>query len=319
MITLPLSLPAQAVPVPAASLAGSVLDGSGAAIEGVAVSLAAGPVTRAAATDSQGRFTFTGLPPGEYTLTWSKPGFADAVHAGTILAGAQQLPPQTLTVAAASTDVRVTLTAAELATEQIHIEEKQRLLGVIPNFYVTYDANAVPLAPRQKFQLASRLLVDPVSFGITGAVAGVEQANDTFPAFGQGAGGFGKRYGAAYADFAIGTMLSAALLPVALHQDPRYFYKGEGTVRERSYHAIKQSVVCKGDDRHWQFCASRIFGDLGAAGISNLYYPAADRNGAGLTFRNAAIGIGGNAVGNLVQEFLLRRFTPSAKNRPPGP
>ncbi len=314
-----LALPAQAAPVPAASLAGTVLDGSGAALEGVSVRLSVAGETRTAASDGEGRFTFTGLPAGPYTLTWSKPGFADATTAGTLMAGARQLAPQTLTVAAASTDVRVTLTATELATEQIHIEEKQRLLGVIPNFYVTYDPHAVPLDAAQKFQLAGKQLLDPVSFGITGAVAGIEQANDTFPAFGQGAQGFGKRYGAAYADFAIGTMLSAAILPSLLHQDPRYFYKGEGTVRERSYHAVKQSVVCKGDDRHWQFCASRIFGDLGAAGISNLYYPAADRNGAGLTFRNAAIGIGGNVIGNLVQEFVLRRFTPSAKNRPPAP
>jgi hypothetical protein len=109
-------------------------------------------------------------------------------------------------------------------------------------------------------------------------------------------------------------MIGSALLPSLLKQDPRYFYKGTGTTRSRVLYAIANAVVCKGDNGHWQADYSGIFGGLAAGGISNLYYPASDRNGVTLTFENALIGIAAGAAQNLFQEFLVRKLTPKLPN-----
>ena len=229
------------------------------------------------------------------------------------------MPRIVLAVATNITEVKVELSTIELAQEQIKDQEKQRLFGVIPNFYVTYVPDAAPLNPRQKFQLAWKSTIDPVSFGVTAVVAGVQQATDKFPGYGQGAEGYGRRYGAAYGDLVTGTFIGGAVLPSVLHQDPRYFYKGTGTVRSRVLYAIANSVICKGDNGHWQPNYSGIIGSLAAGAISNLYYPEGDRTDAALTFENALIGIGETAAVNILQEFVMRRFTPSAaKIDPPN-
>jgi hypothetical protein len=151
-----------------------------------------------------------------------------------------------------------------------------------------------------------------------GGVAGVEQAQDHFKEYGQGAQGYGKRFGAGYADTVTSTFIGGAILPSLLKQDPRYFYKGNGSTGARALYAIANSVICKGDNRRWQPNYSSILGSLAAGGISNLYYPANDRNGAELTFENAAIGIGATAVSNLFQEFVIRKLTPSVRNNNVG-
>ena len=99
-------------------------------------------------------------------------------------------------------------------------------------------------------------------------------------------------------------------MPSVLKQDPRYFYKGTGTTRSRALYAVANAVICKGDNGHWQTNYSSILGGVAAGGISNFYYPSADRNGVTLTIENTALGIAGSAIGNLFQEFLVRRLTP---------
>jgi len=223
----------------------------------------------------------------------------------------------TLALTTEFTEVRVELSPVELAQEQMKDEEKQRVLGFIPNFYVTYVPNAAPLNTRQKFELAWKSTIDPVTFGITGAVAGYQQANNQFSGYGQGAQGYAKRYGASYADVVTSTFIGGAILPSLFKQDPRYFYKGTGSVRSRVLYAIANSVICKGDNGHWQANYSAILGSLAAGGISNLYYPAGDR-GAGLTFENTGIGIGGTAAANLLQEFVLRKLSTHVPNNAPA-
>jgi hypothetical protein len=223
-----------------------------------------------------------------------------------------------LEIAADSTEVRVEVSQTEVAEEEIKVEEKQRVLGVIPNFYVSYVPNAVPLTSKQKFKLAWKTIVDPVTFAWTGAVAGVEQAQNDFSGYGQGAQGYAKRYGAAYADDVTGTFIGSALLPSLLKQDPRYFYKGTGSKRSRILYAIANAVICKGDNGHWQANYSSIIGGLAAGGISYLYYPAQNRNGAGLIFETALIGTGATAATNLFQEFIVRKFTPKVANNGPA-
>ncbi len=198
----------------------------------------------------------------------------------------------------------------EIAQEQLNLEEKQRVLGVFPNYYVSYDHDAVPLTTRQKYELAWKTSIDPITWAMTGVVAGAEQASNTFAEYGQGAQGYGKRFGANYADGFAGTMIGGAILPSLLKQDPRYFYKGTGSVKSRVMYAIANSVICKGDNGHWQPAYSGILGGVAAGGISNLYYPNKERSGVELTFENTLVGTAESAVQNLFQEFVVRRLTP---------
>ncbi len=225
-------------------------------------------------------------------------------------APAQQAPGSPPAFQTQTTNVEVHVSREELAQEEIAAQEKQRVLGIFPNFYTSYAWNAVPLTARQKFQLAGRSVLDPVSFVAAGIAAGVQQSQNDFRGYGQGAAGFGRRFGANYGNGLIGTFIGGAALPSLLHQDPRYFYKGTGTVLSRSLYAIAMSVVCRGDNGRWQPDYSNVLGDLAAGGISDLYYPASDRNGAATIFENTAIGLATGSAGNLIQEFLIRKLTP---------
>ncbi len=269
---------------------------------------------RETVSDREGHFTFAGVPAGSFRLTISAVTFADQEVPGILHRGeALEVPLISLPIAAATTEVLVSVTNYELAEEQVKIEETQRVLGVIPNFYVSYQQDTLPLRPKQKFELAWKTSVDPVTFAATGGFAGVQQAENGFSGYGQGAQGYAKRYGASYADSFIGTMVGGAILPSLLKQDPRYFYKGTGSTRSRILYAMANAVICKGDNGHWQPDYSGILGSLAAGGISNLYYPASARNGAWLTFENTFIGIGGSAIANLFQEFLVRKLTPHTR------
>jgi Carboxypeptidase regulatory-like domain len=304
------------------ALRGTVVDKTGVAVTGAAVRFVrgdVGPISGqdiVASTGENGEFWFGDVAAGTVRLTVSAEGFAPQTVIYVVRAGETfEAPRIVLEIATAVTEVTVTPPTFEIAEEQLKEQEKQRALGFIPNFYVTYIPNAAPLAPKQKFELAWKSLVDPVTFGITGGIAGIEQWQNDFSGYGQGASGFGKRYGAVYADTAIGTMIGSAILPSLLKQDPRYFYKGTGSKKSRLAYALANAVICKGDNGKWQPNYSGIIGGLAAGGISNLYYPASDRNGAGLTFENALIGIAGTAAANVLQEFVIKKFTSNV----PGP
>lgn len=302
------------------TISGTVVDRTGAFVAQARVKLSreGQSLNQDVVSDSDGQFSFAGIAPGPFQLTTMSDGFATQTFAGTLHSGESYLVPLiALVVAAAATEVRVTMSRSDLAEAEIKDEEKQRVLGVVPNFYVTYDPAAVPLGPKQKFELAWKTTVDPVNFGLTGAIAGIEQATNSFSGYGQGAQGYGKRYGASYANFVTSTFIGSAILPSLFKQDPRYFYKGTGTKRSRILYAIANSVICKGDNGHWQANYSGILGSLASGGISNLYYPATDRHDAALTFENALIEIGSTAAANLLQEFVIRRLTPHAPTYPP--
>jgi hypothetical protein len=325
-------------PAAPGSLNGTVADQSGAVIAGAHVSLsradeghaaqAAGtnqsanlePLNQEALSDRDGQFFFPNVSPGSFQLTITSAGFETQTFSGTLHPGEIQVVPQfALVVATRITAVDVGLSAPEVAEEQMKIEEKQRVLGVLPNFYVSYIPDAAPLNSRQKFRLAARTVVDPFTFAIVGGTAGVEQAQNHFRQYGQGAQGYAKRFGAGYADTVSGTFIGAAILPALLKQDPRYFYKGTGRALARFLYAAANSVICKGDNKRWQANYSNILGNFAAGGISNLYYPSQDRTGAGLTLANGAIGIASNAAANVFQEFFIRRLTPKApKDAPPN-
>jgi hypothetical protein len=267
-----------------------------------------------------GQFLFANVIPGAFHLTITSAGFGVQTTSGILHSGENYIAPQiVLVVANDVTEIRVVPPRKEVAEAQIKQQEKQRVLGVVPNFYVTYIPDAVPLSSKQKFELGWKSTFDPVNFAIIGGIAGVQQATNSFSGYGQGAEGYGKRYGANFADLVAGTFIASAILPSLLKQDPRYFYKGTGTKKSRMLYALANAVICKGDNGHWQANYSNILGSIAAGGISNFYYPAEDRNGAELTFENALVGIGATAATNLLQEFLIRKLTPHLPAKPANP
>jgi hypothetical protein len=270
-------------------------------------------------TDGAGFFNFTGLAPGKFGVTISSKGFTAWVGSEIVLppGGNCELARVELQIASVKTDVDVVFSQHDLAEEQIKAEEKQRVLGVFPNFYTSYIWHAAPLTAKQKFRLALRTSIDPTAFAVTGVVAGIEQWQNYFSGYGQGSEGYAKRYGAAYSDGFISTMIGAAILPSVLHQDPRYSYKGTGSIGSRALYAISTVVICRGDNGRWQPNYSNVLGNLASAGISNVYYPSTNRNGAQVTIDNALIGTAEGAISALIQEFVLRKI--SRGNQPsPG-
>jgi hypothetical protein len=295
------------------SISGTVLDATGAPVSGAEVKLTRltnTPVLEIP-TAQDGHFSFTNVAPGPFELSIALAGFKTKTVSGNLPAKESYLSPViTLELAPVVTDVSVRLTTEEIAEEQIKVQEQQKLLAVIPNYYASYVADAAPMNTKQKFELAWKLVIDPSSFVIAGIIAGGEQANNSFPGYGQGAAGYANRFGAAYGDFFIGTYISNAILPSILKQDPRYFYKGTGTVKSRVLWAMARSVMAKGDNGHWQPDYSGILGSLAAGGISNLYYPEGSRHGFETTLNNTLIGIATGAGVNILQEFVFPKLTP---------
>jgi len=299
-------------------ISGTVVDVNGDAVPGATVVLQ-GPSLRSArtiASNSNGFFEFNDVEPGTPShVTITAQGFASWTSPDVTLNPGQYviLTVSRLRVAKAVTTVTVGYSAEELATEQVKIEEHQRVFGIIPNFYVAYDPNAAPLTTKLKFQLAAKVSFDPVTFFGVGIVAAAGQAGD-HPNYPEGWKGYGERYGAAYANGFTDIMIGGAILPSLLHQDPRYFYQGTGTNKSRVLHAVSSPFVCRGDNGQTQPNYSTIGGDLASAALSNTYYPASNR-GFGLFITNFLIGTGQRASANLAQEFILRRITSKARNQ----
>jgi Carboxypeptidase regulatory-like domain len=297
-------------------ISGTVTDINDAEVTGALITLSRkdSRSERTLATDASGFFSFGDAEAGTYIVTVAAVGFATWVSPEFELRDGESyiVPRIVLRVAVATTNVDVVFTQHDVAEEQMKIQEGQRVLGVFPNFYVSYTWDAAPLTAGQKFRLALRNEIDPVTFVGAAFQAGVEQWQNDYRDYGQGAEGYFIRFGAAYGDGFTSTMIAGAILPSILHQDPRYYYKGIGTVRSRTLYAISTVFKCKGDDGQWQPNYSNIFGNLAAAGISNAYYPAANR-GAQLTIDNTLLGFASQAVGNLFQEFLIKKISTGVK------
>ena len=307
------SLPDAPATEHSASISGTIFDANGGMLSNASVTLTLpdGSAERTLVSGSRGEFVFRGLSPGQFNLKITSPGMEPLVVPDIVVRANQdrELPRIVLAIAGTTTEVRVNVTQIELAQEQVKAAEHQRVLGVLPNFYSSYIWDAEPLNANQKFNLAFHSIVDPVEFVGTAIIAGAEQANGTFAGYGQGTAGYAKRYGAAYADDVIGRMIGSAILPSLLHQDPRYFYKGSGSVRSRAYYAVTRALITRGDNGQAQPNYSRLLGSFAAGGIANLYYPRSDR-GVALTLGDGLVSIAGHAADNLIREFFLRRLTP---------
>jgi hypothetical protein len=266
---------------------------------------------------SNGEFAFSTLLPGSYKVTVSGNGMGSyvsawmAVHGGDMRIVSQVILP----VATAASSVTVYGDKEEIANEQVQIAVHQRVLGVFPNFYSSYDWHAPPMGPKQKFKLAFRSVIDPVAFAGAGAIAGIQQYYNTYPGCGRGMEGYAKRYGAAYANDVSARMFSSAIFASLFHQDPRYFYRGTGSVTSRTLYALSTAVIARSDTGKWRPNYPSVLGTFAAGALSNLYYPA-DSRGLSLTLVNGLIDIAGHAGTSVLREFVLKGITSHPGGKP---
>ena len=185
---------------------------------------------------------------------------------------------------------------------EVKAQEQQRILAVVPNFNTVLSGRGVALSKGQKIELAFHAAADP--FNIVGSffLAGYSELGDTHRGYGWGPQGYFKRAGANYADTLDGTMLAGAVYPIFLHQDPRFFRQGNGSIKSRLRHALTAPLICRGDNGRTQPNLSNVLGNLTAGAISNVYYPAQDR-GASLTLVNSSIVTLEGGLGNIGLEF----------------
>ena len=296
------------------SLSGRVTTPEGEPLPDASIQLSSPTVhPRETTADGDGRFTIADLAPGTYTVTVSRDGFAT-------VSGSVSLAPEANTATATfalrpavSESVTVSASEKDVAEAQLHLAEQQRVAGILPNFFVSYIWRATPLTSGQKFRLALKNAADPGNLLLVGTVAGVQQATNSFPGYSQGWKGYGRRYGADLGNLVSGTFLGGAILPSLFRQDPRYFYKGSGTVSSRFWYAVSRTVVTRGDNGRPQPNYSTVLGDLSSGAISNLYYAREDRRGAKVTLANGFLGIAGDAMNNVFQEFVLKKLTTNHK------
>lgn len=301
----------------AGHIIGTVTDVNGDTLSGATVVLQSSSLKdpRKVLSDDNGFFEFKQVDPGTYRVTISAPNFADWGSPDFVLNPGQYfiLNGSKLQIAQVTTSVNVTYTPEEIATEQVKIEETQRVFGIIPNFYVVYDPSPVPLTTKLKFQLALKTSTDAFTVLGVGVLAAMNQAGGT-PDYAGGIRGYSERFGAAGADGFSDIMIGGAILPSLLHQDPRYYYQGTGTSKSRTFHALSSPFACRGDNGRLQPNVSSMGGDLGSAALSNLYYPPSNR-GTGLIFENFALSTGERMLSSVFQEFVVPKVTKHHKDR----
>jgi hypothetical protein len=293
------------------TISGVVFDLSEARVIGARVTLstASGVQVRTVMSQDDGAFIFAAVPPGSYTVAISADGLEPFTFDPFVLMAGQvyNLPKKLLDIASANSSIEVRPTDV-VAAEQIKQEEKQRIFGFAPNFYVSYVPNAAPMTTKQKYSLAAHDTLDWTTYIGVGVGAGIEQADNNFSGYGQGAAGYAKRWGALFADGRSSDFLSHAVYASMFHQDPRYFYQGTGTTKSRLYHALSSAFVARSDSGTTMPNYSYLLGAMTSGALSNAYYPHANR-GVGLVFTTAGIGIGGRALQSVIQEFLSKKFT----------
>jgi hypothetical protein len=310
----PASSPA---PLPA-WMSGTVTDANGDPIAGATVTIQSADPTdqRSAVAGDNGAFEFDDLKPGvEYHVSVSAKDMQAWQSPPIVLTPGQYFLLTDIKLRLPGSEVSVTVYASQeqIATEQVIVAEKQRVFGIIPNFYVTYDPHPVPLTTRLKYKLALRASTDPITYFGIAFMAAIYQAGDV-PDYQQGWDGYAQRVGAGIADTTTDIFFGGAILPSLLHQDPRYFYQGTGTKKSRFLHAISYPYICKGDNGKTQPNYSSLGGDLISGAISNIYYPETNR-GAGLVFEGFFVTTAVRTVNSIIQEFLLRKLTPSARQK----
>jgi len=297
---------------------GTILDQSGAVSVGTVIRLTPEDKSayREVISGNNGQFSFSNVPAGHFQLSVSSTGFGNEVYSGDLAPGQTIIaPPIVLSVATVVTQVKVTVDPVEVATEEVKEEEHQRVLGFIPNFYVSYSPDAAPLTTKLKYHLAWKSTTDVVTIGGVAFLAGLQQAGDQYSEFGQGAPGYARRFGADYGDAFASTFLSGAVFPSLFKQDPRYFFRGTGSTKRRFLYAISNSVWCKGDNGRWQVNYSNMAGVVSGAAIASTYYPSTNQGMNILT--NSLIRMGESSLTGVIQEFILHKLTKTGHRQDP--
>jgi len=243
-------------------------------------------------------------------MIWAVSGFAQTPTGQDAAAQAPAAPPAAQEPATPAPGVEAPAPQAaqtpprKTAEEILAEEKKQRMLGIVPMYGVTNYQYAPALTSGQKFDLMIRAYASPFPYLSAGFQAGLSQAFNSFEGYGQGASGYGKRFGSALLDGFDSGFFSNYFYPVLFKQDPRYFRLGNtSTKKRRMASVLEQEFVTKKDsDRTRTFSYSNVLGALTAGGISNAYYPQEER-GFGLTMSRTAVSFGWGMVGNFVLEF----------------
>ncbi len=271
---------------------------------------------RVTTSDADGRFAFTGVGPGSYRIVITAPGLQPFESAPIVLTPGQayELPATALVVASTSTTVDVVETRSQVADAEVKLETQQRVLGIVPNFYTSFLWDAAPLNVRQKGKLALVTVVDPVTLMLTAGFSGAQYVHNSYPEYGDGPEGYGKRFGANYADQVLSRGLSSFLFPSVFRQDPRYFYMGPNrSFALRLRHALLAGVVTKGNNGKWQPNFASVAGHASAGAISTIYRPSTNTV-QDLVGLNVVVGIVGTGIQGLFREFVWPSFTPKVPN-----
>jgi hypothetical protein len=297
-----------------ASLSGIVKDVGSTPVGEATVTLT-GPdgFVRQVISDDDGNFRMEKLPTGAFMLTVAADGLTTL--STPVVMGPQEqkvLPPVVLRIATVASEVDA-VSQVEMADEQIKVEEKQRILGIVPNFYVAYDQNTVPLDTVQKFRLAGRTVLDPEVFIAVAISAGIAQGTQTPIEWQQNFKGYAQRYGAGYAGALAGIGLSGAVFPAIFHEDPRYFYKGTGTTGERLRWSLKQAFVQRNDKGQWRPGYAETLGDLSASLVTVAIYPHQATDWGKTTAIDFGLNVAGEAFGDLMEEFVVPKLPHSKK------
>lgn len=307
-----------------ARVKGVVSDMQGGLVPGarVVISCVQPGVTRETTANQTGFFSIGSLPPGTYLVKISSPGLQTyVVHDLHLRAGeTYSIPEVSLPMARTSADVTVTVTTEEIAEAELHSELKQRVFGVLPNFYTSYQWDAAPLTPKQKLKLTLHAATDPVFLGTTAITAGIQQAHNTYPEYGDGPAGYWRRYGADYGDATIGRLMGSVLFSSVFHEDPRYFVMTNGSWERRSWHALSSTFMQRNDrTKRFEPAYANLLGAATTGLIASTYHPGTSPGK--MVLNDTVLDLGNKAANNLVREFVLRhlaRHIPSyAKGRPP--
>lgn len=188
---------------------------------------------------------------------------------------------------------------------------KDRLFYTLPNFLTLENAGQVPaLSVGEKFKVVARSSFDYAQYPWYGFLAGISQAENSEPGYGQGAQGYGQRFGAAIADGTIENFITSAALPSLFHQDPRFFQNGRGRFWHRTEYAVTRVFVTRGDSGNSQPNYSEILGSALAAGISTYsYHPHDDK-----TVRNS-LSVWGTQVGYDSLSYFVKEFWPDIRRK----
>ena len=292
-----------------ATLSGVVKDVGGTPVSGANVELT-GPDgnKRATVTDEDGEYEFAGVAAGRYAVSVKAEGLADGRTAVTVPSGGSvEVPEFALKLETVNSEIEA-VSQKEMAEIQLKEEEKQRVFGIIPNFYVAYDPNTVPLTATQKFKLADRTAIDPITIAGAALGAGIDQALQEPVEWGQDWKGYGQRFGASYAGAVVGVELSGAVFPAIFHQDPRYFFKGTGTWQARTGWALKQALEQKSDKGKWEPGYSNMLGGVAASAATVALYPHQNTDWGGTLAVDFALNIAGDAFGNIMEEFVVPKL-----------